>query len=334
MVCNTIPVARGVVQPLVTTANLVGITVPNFMLGVSLIFVLSVKLNLLPSTGWAPWSDGIGVHLQHMIMPVLTLSTPTTSAPSRSSTGRNTQVSCNTSVHPRGAGQGTGGVTAHRIADLGRENEFAPRLPCGLARFVAGARITTTCCGARMSASCCRSAARRASVSFRAARWLAASCAIVRGRQEATQKRNVAKTDDYTYKLSTAARLTKLWYGSCRGDLPPRAAHVAPGEIALCLGAAPTRHSSPNHRRDATVLTLMKRWPRSRSHSAATRLQRLDAPSAPRGTVVPLPPITKRIDQQSESRCRLATAPVIEVVAWRRRAPVGSNAGPSRPAAI
>ena len=74
VVCNTIPVARGVVQPAVTTANLVGITVPNFMLGVSLIFVLSVKLNLLPSTGWVPWSDGIGVHLQHMIMPVLTLS--------------------------------------------------------------------------------------------------------------------------------------------------------------------------------------------------------------------------------------------------------------------
>jgi peptide/nickel transport system permease protein len=74
VVCNTIPVARGVVQPLVTAANLVGITVPNFMLGVSLIFVLSVKLNLLPSTGWVPWSDGIGVRVLHMIMPVLTLS--------------------------------------------------------------------------------------------------------------------------------------------------------------------------------------------------------------------------------------------------------------------
>jgi peptide/nickel transport system permease protein len=37
VVCNTIPVARGIVRPLVTIANLVGITVPNFMLGVSLI---------------------------------------------------------------------------------------------------------------------------------------------------------------------------------------------------------------------------------------------------------------------------------------------------------
>lgn len=74
VVSNTLPVARRVLQPAVAATNLIGITVPNFMLGVSLIFLLSVQLNLLPSTGWAPWSDGIGVHLQHMIMPVLTLS--------------------------------------------------------------------------------------------------------------------------------------------------------------------------------------------------------------------------------------------------------------------
>lgn len=74
VVSNTLPVARRALQPVFAATNLVGITVPNFMLGVSLIFVLSVKLNLLPSTGWAPWSDGIGVHLQHMVMPVLTLS--------------------------------------------------------------------------------------------------------------------------------------------------------------------------------------------------------------------------------------------------------------------
>ncbi len=74
VVCNTIPVMRGPLQGVVTAASLVGITVPNFMLGVSLIFIFSVKLDVLPSTGWAPWSDGIGVHLRHMMMPVLTLS--------------------------------------------------------------------------------------------------------------------------------------------------------------------------------------------------------------------------------------------------------------------
>jgi peptide/nickel transport system permease protein len=44
------------------------------MLGISLIFVLSVLLGWLPSTGWVPWSDGVGAHLKHLIMPVLTLS--------------------------------------------------------------------------------------------------------------------------------------------------------------------------------------------------------------------------------------------------------------------
>jgi peptide/nickel transport system permease protein len=74
VVSNTIPTRRAALRWLITATNLIGITVPNFMLGVSLIFLLSVRLQWLPSTGWVPWSDGILAHLTHMIMPVLTLS--------------------------------------------------------------------------------------------------------------------------------------------------------------------------------------------------------------------------------------------------------------------
>lgn len=74
VVCNTIPTRGMALRRIVTALNLIGITVPNFMLGVSLIFLLSVRLNLLPTTGWVPWSAGIGPHLTHLIMPVLTLS--------------------------------------------------------------------------------------------------------------------------------------------------------------------------------------------------------------------------------------------------------------------
>lgn len=71
---NTIPIGRGVIIRITTGVNLVGITVPNFMLGILLVFLLSVELGWLPSTGWVPWSAGIGPHLLHMILPVLTLS--------------------------------------------------------------------------------------------------------------------------------------------------------------------------------------------------------------------------------------------------------------------
>lgn len=74
VVINTIPVGRRMIVPTATAVNLVGITVPNFMLGVSLVFLLSVELDWLPSTGWVPWSAGIGTHLRHMLMPVMTLS--------------------------------------------------------------------------------------------------------------------------------------------------------------------------------------------------------------------------------------------------------------------
>lgn len=71
---NSVPAGRSVIAPTVTGLNIVGVTVPNFMLGISLIFVFAVTLGWLPSTGWVPWSEGIGLHLKHLAMPVATLS--------------------------------------------------------------------------------------------------------------------------------------------------------------------------------------------------------------------------------------------------------------------
>ena len=74
VISNTLPIGRGAAAPVVVTLNLIGITVPNFMLGISLIFVFSVWLGWLPTTGWMPWSAGITTHVKHMVLPVLTLS--------------------------------------------------------------------------------------------------------------------------------------------------------------------------------------------------------------------------------------------------------------------
>jgi len=74
VVLNSVPAGRSVLVPTVTGLNIIGVTVPNFMLGISLIFFFAVTLGWLPSTGWVPWSDGLGAHLKHLIMPVATLS--------------------------------------------------------------------------------------------------------------------------------------------------------------------------------------------------------------------------------------------------------------------
>lgn len=73
-ILNSLTVARRVVRPAAALLGIAGITVPNFMLGISLIFLFSVKLGWLPTTGWSPWSDGVFEHLRHLLMPVLTLS--------------------------------------------------------------------------------------------------------------------------------------------------------------------------------------------------------------------------------------------------------------------
>ena len=73
-VMNSIPVARRTIGAANTGMGLVGITVPNFMLGISLIYLFSVQLGWLPTTGWVDWSEGFLKHCTHIVMPVLTLS--------------------------------------------------------------------------------------------------------------------------------------------------------------------------------------------------------------------------------------------------------------------
>jgi peptide/nickel transport system permease protein len=71
---NSITVGRRAVRPFATALAVAGITLPNFALGLSLIFLFSVKLGWLPSIGWAPWSEGLETHARHILLPVLTLS--------------------------------------------------------------------------------------------------------------------------------------------------------------------------------------------------------------------------------------------------------------------
>lgn len=70
---NSLTWARGAIGAATTSLGIVFITIPNFMLGASLIYIFAVLLGWLPTTGWVPWSDGAAVHLRHLILPVLTL---------------------------------------------------------------------------------------------------------------------------------------------------------------------------------------------------------------------------------------------------------------------
>ena len=59
---------------LISAVSVVSITIPNFMLGATLVYVFAIYLRWLPTSAWAPWSDGILDHLLHLILPVATLS--------------------------------------------------------------------------------------------------------------------------------------------------------------------------------------------------------------------------------------------------------------------
>ena len=71
---SSLTVCRRLIGTSVTVLSIVGMTVPNFMLGMVAIFIFSVKLGWLPSVGWVPWNRGLFVHLEHLILPVVTLA--------------------------------------------------------------------------------------------------------------------------------------------------------------------------------------------------------------------------------------------------------------------
>jgi len=71
---NSLTFFRKFFQTFTAVISIIGITVPNFFLGLLLIYIFSIQLRWLPTTGWAPWSDGVLRHLTYMILPVMTLT--------------------------------------------------------------------------------------------------------------------------------------------------------------------------------------------------------------------------------------------------------------------
>ena len=55
--------------------SLLGLSLPNFWLGILLIMVFAVYLGVLPSGGFTAPSEGIGEHLKYLILPAVTLGT-------------------------------------------------------------------------------------------------------------------------------------------------------------------------------------------------------------------------------------------------------------------
>ena len=69
-------VAKGTwVDYLVSVMSLVGISTPNFWLGIMLIMLISVRWQLLPASGYVPPTEDLWLNIKTMIMPAFVLGT-------------------------------------------------------------------------------------------------------------------------------------------------------------------------------------------------------------------------------------------------------------------
>ena len=65
---------RGLYDGGTTLLGLVGVSIPDFWLGVMLILLFALDLRLLPSFGYVPLSESVTGNISHLILPSLTLA--------------------------------------------------------------------------------------------------------------------------------------------------------------------------------------------------------------------------------------------------------------------
>jgi peptide/nickel transport system permease protein len=60
----------------ISTALFAGSAIPGFALALALGYYLGVKVQIFPTIGYVPISEGLGEHFKHLVLPVISLSVP------------------------------------------------------------------------------------------------------------------------------------------------------------------------------------------------------------------------------------------------------------------
>ena len=128
------------------TLSFASVSTPQFVLGLTLLYVFAYLLNWLPLGGYGSFS--------HLILPAVTLGLAGGGWYSRMM--RSSISRCCERLYPHGAGQGHGGVRV--VARHGLRNAILPivandRPDIGI--FMSGVVVVENVFGGRASASCC-----------------------------------------------------------------------------------------------------------------------------------------------------------------------------------
>jgi peptide/nickel transport system permease protein len=64
----------GILDRIVTGVSSMLLSAPTFVTSVVFVYIIAVRANILPPSGWVPLGDGIAANLQHAALPIFTLT--------------------------------------------------------------------------------------------------------------------------------------------------------------------------------------------------------------------------------------------------------------------
>ena len=85
-----------------TGLGFLGISIPDFWLGVMLILIFALELRWLPSSGYVPLRESVWGNISHMILPAATLAVSFAAVLTRTTRGAVLDVLDDPSCGPRG----------------------------------------------------------------------------------------------------------------------------------------------------------------------------------------------------------------------------------------
>lgn len=135
--------ASSITDRLIMLGSVMAFSIPVFLIGYGLVYVLSIKLGWLPVQGYRPMSAGLGLYFRHLLLPCLSLGLVYMALLTRMTRATMLEALSEDYIRTaRAKGLGAGLVIWHALKNAA--NPIVTTIGVGIAMLIGGVVVTET----------------------------------------------------------------------------------------------------------------------------------------------------------------------------------------------